>query len=53
MLTKEEVKQALYLNLKNHDWKANPNFLIYENDSSIILELLEKEYDKRFDELHG
>lgn len=53
MLTKEEMQQALYLNLKNHDWEANSTFPINEQESEIILEALNKDYNERFNEIHG
>lgn len=53
MLTKEEIKQALYLNLKNHNWEANSNYKITEQESIIILEMFEKEKSDKFNEIHG
>jgi hypothetical protein len=53
MLTKEEIRQALHTNLKNNNWDVNPSFSIHKEEAEIILDILDKEYDDRFNELHG
>ena len=53
MLTKEEIKQALYINLKNNDWDSNFNFVINKEEADIILSLLNKDYSERYNEVHG
>ena len=53
MLTKEEIKQALYINLKNNDWDSNSDFVINKEEAKIILELLSSDYNERFNEIHG
>lgn len=53
MLTKEEIKQALYINLKNNDWDSNFNFVINKEEADIILSLLNKDYNERYNEIHG